>query len=388
MHVVPCLGGNSGGPSRSVFALVHGLRENGVDAEIVTQNYANNPNIYEADWIKTLHVENVRTFEYNPSFRKYLVDEMIDSSCQIVHIHTIYSYPSHIATKLAMKKKLLYIVAPRGSLYQSAIEISSKWKKRIFNMLILKRQLNNASAVHVTCKEEMEAVRNLGITSPIAVIPNTLRLPEERPPIVRRKGKLRLTYLGRINPKKNIDGLLKAWHAAGMANRKDAELIVIGASHLEREKVYLERLRQLERDLSIENIVWTGPKDGKEKEHLLSSSTCLVLPSFSENFGMVVPEALQYGVPVIASKGTPWQILEEYRCGWWTDIDVNSLVACIRNLLNVTDDALYQMGERAQNLVWENFSTSAICNMQKELYEWIIEGGRKPDFVYLQSKVQ
>ena len=139
----------------------------------------------------------------------------------------------------------------------------------------------------------------------------------------------------------------------------------------------------MQSELSIGNIIWTGPKMGAEKEALLSSCSYLIMPSFSENFGMVVPEALQYGVPVIASKGTPWQVLEDINCGWWTDIDVDSLANSLKHLLTINEEERRQMGRRGQQLVWERFSTVSVCKMQIRLYEWIINGGDKPSFVYI-----
>lgn len=382
LQIVPCLGVNSGGPSRSVYELTRGLRERGVNAEIATQNYLTNPNLFDEEWIDALPVNKVKPFEYNAEFKALLNGKIMLEKFQLFHINSIYSYPTFIAASLARKAGLPYIIAPRGSLYQDTIEASSKWKKRLFNSLFLKKQLNYANAVHTTCKEEMEVIRQMGITSPIAIIPNSIKLPQEKPAII-SPSKLKVCYLGRINAKKNIKGLVEAWHYSGLSNNQNAELIIIGAAQLEKEKVYLEGIRKMQSELSIGNILWAGSRTGTAKEELLRNSSYLIMPSFSENFGMVVPEALQYGVPVIASKGTPWQVLEERNCGWWTDIDVESLANSLKNILAISEEERLQMGKRGQQLVWEKFSTVSVCKMQIQLYEWILNGGEKPSFVYV-----
>ena len=380
-QIVPCLGVNSGGPSRSVYDLSKGLREAGVDLKIITQDYANNPNIVSNDWIIALPVEKVKIFEFNLEFKKLLSTQIEQNEFQLFHINSVFSYPSHIAAALALKAGIPYVIAPRGSLYKSAMEVSSKWKKRLYNTLFLKKQLNHASAVHTTCVEEMDALRQMGITSPIAIIPNSITLPSEKTEI-ETPDILRVCHLGRINPKKNIIGLLKAWHKSGLAQNKNAELLIIGAAQLEKEKAYLSKLHNLEVELNINNIRWVGPKDGKEKEMLLRSCSYLIMPSFSENFGMVVPEALQYGIPVIASKGTPWKVLEEKQCGWWVDIDETSLANSLIRLCNINNDTRIKMGQRGQTLVYERFSTEGVSRMQMELYSWILGECEKPSFVY------
>ena len=57
--------------------------------------------------------------------------------------------------------------------------------------------------------------------------------------------------------------------------------------------------------------------EGFAKEELYRRADFFVLPTFSENFGSVVAEALGYGVPVITTKGAPWEDLLNHKCGWW-----------------------------------------------------------------------
>lgn len=376
-QIIPCLGKNSGGPTRSVYELSKGLRSIGVESEIVTNNYLINPNIVTDDWIRSVDVAKIRPFEYSSKYRDLIRNSVYD----LFHIQSVYSYPVTFAARYARKHNIPYIIAPRGSLYKAALDSSSYWKKQLFNRLFLFKDLQNASVIHATCEEEMNQLRKLGINTPIAVIPNSISLPNEMPQIS-ETSKFRLCFLGRINPIKNLDGLIKAWHAAGVAQREDCELVIIGGAVLDREKNYLDQLHKLEKELHITNISWKGSVVGKAKDDILNSCSFFILPSHSENFGMVVIESLMQGVPVIASKGTPWNSLVNSGCGWWIDNGVDEMKTQIIELLNVSETVRKEMGHKGQLFVKDNFSTVAVCNNLKCMYGWIINGGKKPSFVY------
>lgn len=110
----------------------------------------------------------------------------------------------------------------------------------------------------------------------------------------------------------------------------------------------------------------------------------LIVPSDFENFGNIITEAMVHGIPVIASKGTPWQELNMHHCGWWVDNDVDTLAATIREALALSEEERIAMGKRGQQLVKENYSVEMVALKMKELYEWILYGGEKPEFVYLK----
>lgn len=374
-QIIPCLGGNSGGPSRSVYTLTRGLRDFGLDTEIVSYNYTFNPNIAKEPWIRAMDVDKMLPFEYDSRFKGFLDEREYD----LFHIHSIYSYPVTIAARLARKKNVPYIIAPRGSLYRSAIKGSSALKKYLFNHLFLFSDLNHASAIQATCKEELEEIRALGIKTPVAIIPNSVPIPEKMS-AYGNPSKLRIGFLGRINPIKNLDGLLRAWKASGLDD--EGELYIVGKAQLEKEQEYEKQLHELESELCLKNVIWTGAKFGKEKDDLLRSFSYLVLPSHSENFGMVVPEALLQGVPVIASKGTPWSMLEEHHCGWWVDDSVDGLTKGLTDVRTVSEDSRKTMSISGQKMVKVHFSENAVNHKLNDLYEWILVGGEKPKFVY------
>lgn len=374
--IVQNLGVKSGGPSRSVIALAKGLRNAGVDTEIITSNNSENPNIYSGEIVVCLQQNKPRPFGYVCGF----IQLLLSSSCSIFHIQGMFSYIPMISPYIARSLHIPYVIAPRGMMYANALKRSSK-KKYIFRKLFIDRDLNKAACLHATCIEELQELRSAGITSPIAIIPNSITIPTVLPQIA-TSDKFRIGFVGRINEIKNIDGLIRAWHHAGMGQRIDAELLIVGGANLDSEKAYQKQLFDLEKELHITNICWAGMKTGRDKDEILRSCTVAVLPSHSENFGMVVPEALINGIPCIASDKTPWQMLEMNHCGWVTPNDPISMANVIKTVSNLSLKEIGEMGLNGQNMVADNFSTEVVSEKLIQLYEWILGKKDKPDFVY------
>ena len=107
-----------------------------------------------------------------------------------------------------------------------------------------------------------------------------------------------------------------------------------------------------------------------------------MLPTFSENFGLVIAEALSYGIPVITTKAAPWKEIEIYGCGWWIDIGVNPLILALREALELSDEKRKLMGSIGREYV-RRFNWDEIANKTIDAYYWVINGGPKPDCIEL-----
>ena len=219
----------------------------------------------------------------------------------------------------------------------------------------------------------MEYYHSLGFTNPVAVIPNPIEITEKEI-ILQEKEKKRVGYLGRLHPVKRVDRLLETWKHL----QELGELLILGDG----EPDYVAFLKREVKRLQLRNIHFTGWVSGKEKNRLLASLTCLVVPSDFENFGMIVPEALLQEVPVIASTGSPWRDLKTYQCGWWTNNDVNSLATAIREALFLNEEELQAMGERGRQMVLDKYSVDVVSRQMGQLYAWVAGRGDKPEFVY------
>jgi glycosyltransferase involved in cell wall biosynthesis len=253
----------------------------------------------------------------------------------------------------------------------------SKWIKKVSLFLYQNQDLKRVTAFHATSEQEKIYLREFGLIQPIAVIPNAIDtnnfgLPNFEP----KKGNRKVGFMGRITPIKNIEYLIKAWSQAEQIT-KEHELLIIGDG----DKRYIDQLVKLTLNLKITNIKFTGFVSGEIQDNLLSELSYLILPSKSENFGMVVAEALWKGIPVIASKGTPWEELETHRCGWLINNDPSSLSQLLMIALKLDESERLEMGKRGHDLIIKKYTTNKIGKMMKSFYEWIINGGNKPAFV-------
>lgn len=372
LNTIPSLSIKSGGPALSVSRTVRGLQNIGWSIELLT--YHSDLNIdWEGDKNSVHYLSPVNNhFLFSRQFRLFLND---NRQYDLYHCQGVWQYPTMITSYTARKYKKPYIITPRGMLYPQALN-HSKWIKKLMLEFSLKRDLQKSACVHATCVEEMQHIRNLGITSPIAVIPNPIEIQTVE---IERKEKLRVGYLGRVHPRKNIERLIYVWDKLVNSVSRN-ELVIIGDG----DEKYMQFLKDEAKRLNLKNVLFTGFLSGKAKEDALQSLSYLVVPSDFENFGMIVPEALQYGIPVIASKGMPWEDLCLHQCGWWVDNDVETLTQTMQNALSLSEEERCEMGKRGQQLIKGKYSVEVVSQQMSQLYDWILNGGEKPEFVYLK----
>lgn len=374
LHTIPSLGVNSGGPPLSTTLTVRGVREHNIDVQILTYDISDksDKNISEKPYIHFLPPPVERIFSYSKEFSNFLKNNSFD----LYHCQGIWQYPSYITSKIALKFNKPYIITPRGMLYPQELN-KSRFKKKAALNLYQFEFLQKAASIHATCKEEMVHLKDLGISSPIAVIPNPIETSEYFKKEVTVKKEKKIGYLGRIHPRKRIERLLYSWHELGNST-DNSELIIIGAG----DDKYHDFLKIESKRLELENVRFTGFLSGNEKEKVLDDISFLVVPSDFENFGMIIAEALIRGIPVIASKGTPWQDLEEFNCGWWIENDIESITDAIDDAFKLTDQTWLNMAKRGKSLIKEKYTVDIVGKKMSELYYWILNDKNKPSFVH------
>lgn len=371
LQTISGLDAHSGGTSTCTYDLITAMRTVGCQVDLLTPNSADLLSEGEP-WIKALPADGKTPYGYSHNLKNFLKYSDYD----FYHTNGLWMYCNHITASIARKKRKPYIITPHGMLYPQALARSA-WKKRLMMRLCFDKDIREASCIHATCMQEMKYYRDLGYRNPVAVIANPVPIPDYVDSIKPQRNKKRIGFLGRLHPYKNVSGLIEAWGSLGNATQ-NAELYIMGKG----DESYEADLKKLVQTLDLTNVVFAGFVNGREKFEKLSTLTALFVPSISENFGMTIAEALVMKIPVMASLGTPWEELNSHHCGWWVNNDIQTLAKTIEKALSLSEEDRNAMGERGKRLVIEKYSDIQVASQMKQLYEWILYGGIKPDFVY------
>ena len=221
----------------------------------------------------------------------------------VIHIHALFSYPSTAAAVCAKVTGTPFIVRPLGTLNQWGMQNRKRWLKTASFLLLESRILRWAALVHFTSEQEAFEAGLLRVPYRSAIVPNPVMIPASpaNPGISARpshlQGKTVILFLSRIDAKKGLDLLLPAFRLV-QREQRDSILVIVGDGDPE----YVSAMKALANELEIaESVVWRGFLDGHDKESIMRSADIFVLPSYSENFGVAVVEAMGAGLPVIVS---------------------------------------------------------------------------------------
>lgn len=365
----------AGGPALSTWLSIKGLRNQGIETDLIMEPITEGKLI--SDHINPIFTNQPKfgTLAYVPNLNNILRNLRLPD---LFHIHGVWMLHGTQIARYAKKYNIPYVITLHGMLYPQALA-HNQIIKRISLKLYQSKTLRNAAAIQATCIEEMEHYRALGFKNPVAIIPNPIEVDKYINNPIILKSRFRIGYLGRVHPRKRIERLIYAMDDLRNKLPTDTELLIIGGG----DEKYEDFLRKEISRLNLNNQVhFTGFLSGKEKEDAIDSLSLLVVPSDFENFGNIVTEALVHGVPVIASKGMPWNELPENECGWWINNDQESIDETILESYKLGAERLYQMGLNGRDLMIRNYSVESLGKKMKILYEWILNGGEKPDFVH------
>lgn len=387
ISVIPTLSRAAGGPTFSVSALCEAAASVGVNHSLLTVQAASdqpehlpNPDLVRTVRVPGYHFPQFR-FSWSPSFATALYGICRERSIHVIQSHGIWTQANHLAASGARKLGLPLVVSIHGMLEPWAWRYHA-WKKRPAWWLWERRNLRSAVVLRATAQQEVEALRLLGLRNPIALIPNGVDLPaaKESPKNEARHSKVRRAlFISRVHPKKGLLNLVTAW---AQVRPVGWQAVICGPD----EGGHTGQVKQAATDAGLsDQFDFTGPVYGGEKEALYANADLFVLPTFSENFGVAIAEALAAEVPVITTKGAPWKELVGHRCGWWIDIGVEPLAAALREATSLTDEERHEMGQRGRRLVEEKYSWAQIGRDMRAVYEWVCGKGPRPECVQVQS---
>lgn len=285
----------------------------------------------------------------------------------IVHVNGIWMLQPWIAQRESMRLDIPTCVTVHGMLEPWIIRRHRLLKETAL-LLYQQKALKKAEVLVATAEVEKENILRLHYNPHVEVIPIGINAEDVSLKLSwQRKGKI--VFLSRIHVKKGIELLMDA--VSGLKRElATSQVIVAGEGNAN----YVDSLKAYAAKMGIDGIVrFVGSVSHEQKWDLLRDADVLVLPTFSENFGIVVAEALACGTPVITTKGAPWRDLVNWDCGWWIDRDIDHLVEAIKRFMLLNEEELERMGRNGRKLVEEKYSSKRMAAEMLDLYKRLVE---------------
>jgi glycosyltransferase involved in cell wall biosynthesis len=374
---VTSIDNNSGGPARSITSLIEALGEKKELTEITLTTFKSQNPIKTFFFNQKLHIKF-----YSPSFLQYslrLNNDLKINETDLFHLNGIWNFQIHQVVKISRERKIPYLVSTRGMLEPWALN-QKIIKKKIAMFIYQYKDIELANCIHSTSLLEMEGLRKLGFKNSIAVIPNGINIKNfpEKKYVTGKKNKT-ILFLSRIHIKKGIELLINSWELLDEDLKENWCIKIAGNG----DSKYLQKIiNQVNEKGLSEKITYIGYKSNSEKIDCYHDADLFVLPSYSENFGNVIAEALCCGVPVITSKHTPWDILEHHYAGKCIELGLFPLKETLEEMMSKSDKEIQTMGKNGRKLIIENYSIESVAKKMILLYQWILKKKNKPDFIY------
>lgn len=388
LHIVPSYfpAKSHGGPIESVHNLNKWLVKRGVEVTVYTTD-VNGSGRLDVPLGVPRDVDGVTVFYFPLSFRAW------EHSCamtrairknvknfDLVHITSVFLSASTIGARFAQRCGVPYIISPRGSLMKEPLAMKSALLKKIYLSLVEKKNLQGAAAIHFTTVREEKEYKGKGL--PLAkgfIIPNSFDMEkflgeEAGSKIFRKKWSISDTaplalFLSRISWKKGLDTLIPAF--AEVAKKMSAVQLVIAGGD---EEGYKKNVEFLISNYKLQNrVIFTGMLTGADRIAAYREADVFVLPSYSENFGMAVVEALAIGLPAVITEGVAISDrIREKDAGIVVKKEVSAVAEAMLRMLQQKGQ-LESMVENGKRLVREEFSPAAVAERFEEAYKESIE---------------
>ena len=377
LHVIPALAACYGGPSKVVLDTCRALRSEGVLAEIATTNANGNTNspvpLESPSFINTVPVhffERQQPWSYKFSWpmTQWLKKNVVNYD--LLHIHAVFSYSTTAAAFYARKARVPYIIYPHGMLASWPLR-KSRIRKVLYLKAVEQKTIERANAIQFTAEEEFNMSPAIGKSR--FVLPCIFDLEEnhkERSNGTSGKAPTNILFLSRIDPKKGLDTLISALRRLASEGREFV-LTLAGSG----DEAYEEKVAGMIREAGLSSqTVIKGFVTGEEKASTFREADIFVLPSQQENFGIVVMEAMAFGLPVIISNEVNiHDDIAKASAGLVVSPETEELYRAILKLLE-KPQLRTEMGERARRFVELNHSPASTAREMTRVYRDIIQG--------------
>jgi glycosyltransferase involved in cell wall biosynthesis len=395
LHVISSLSMRLGGPSKTI-ELCRALAKRGVKVTVFTTNLDElggwlprfgSAKLLDVPLCRPVQDNGVETwyfptpalsrFKYSPRMANELRVRIKDFA--LVHTHGLYLYPTMMAGRYARRFGVPYIIQPHGVL-DPFMRQRHRVRKRLYGWLTEKRNLDGATAIQYTSQEEMRLASSLRLKAQGVVMPLGINVDEFSN--LPRRGTYRadhpelkdariILFMSRLAEKKGLDILIPAFASLAAAN-PDTRLILAGPD----DDGYGTRVAEMIRRSGVgHRVTRVGMVSGQEKLALLADANMWVLPSYTENFGHAVVEAMACGLPVIISdRVNIHRSIAEADAGVVVDCDVDALAQSMQALL-LDDARCRRLGAAAQQLARAEFTWERSATRLVEWYQSLVAEG-------------
>lgn len=374
VHTVASLDQAGGGIPRSAIALASQLARNGREIAVLrveAEKGGDRPMLSSGP--KTLRLHRGDGSRYVPNSAVSQLESLrVTSRVELVHDHGLWLPMHHGIAAWCRRCNVPRVVSIRGMLNPWARRHHAT--RKFFAWVAFQRaDLAAADVLHATSEAEVEAIRTAGMLQPVVLLPNGIAPPIFSPRATTEpSGRRTALFLSRLHPSKGIDLLLQAWRDA---SPRGWRLVIAGAGSV-------AFVRWIDRSIGAfglrETVSLHGPVDDRLKWDLYAGADLFLLPSRSENFGIVVAEALATGLPVITTHAAPWEWLPARQAGWWVPVDATKLADAIRTATACAPDELQAMGRRGRSEALIRFDWRTIAGHFAAVYAWILGRGPAP----------
>jgi len=381
LHVVPSYipAWRYGGPIRSVHGLCKGLARRGHDVHVFTTN-VDGPDDSDVPLAQAVDLDGVKVWYYPSHFLRRLYYSRAmkaalrerAASFDLLQLHSVFLWPTNAAARQAERAGVPYVVSPKGMLVREFVRMKSRWLKTLWIALIERRTLERAAGIQLTSQHEFDELAHFpGANSHPILIPHGIDPPQgfgppEAP--VASVDPAELVFLGRVNWEKGLDRLIPA-----MKHVETARLTIAGND----EEGLTPRLEQLAREHGVsERVRFVGEVKDDAKWQLLRDATLVVLPSYSENFGIAAIEAMAVGTAVALTPevGLAGAVVDS-GSGIVADGRPESFGPALQQLLR-EPDRIAAMGRRAYDTVRREFTWDSVAERHERFYECLIRSRR------------
>lgn len=353
---------SAGGVYFTSFSLTNRLRNNN-DLQVMVLGHKDKYSTWDEKRYKALKKYYKVLGNNKIGFSLDLIKILISEKPDIIHTQSIWiflSFATFIYSKL-INRKCRVIISPHGMLDKHQLS-TSRIKKKIAMLLFERANLNSAYAIHALNIEEANSIRAIGIKSKIEIVPNGVDLPVVKNVATKEKEEKTLLFIGRINRKKNIDNLLRAWYQSDFLHY-NWRLILAG--NINDDLEYFEELKGYLKD---ESVIFKGGCYGTDKEKVFLESNAFILPSYSEGLPMAVLEAWSHKLPTLISKKCNLSLGFELNAALDCGTEELEIINCLNILFRMSSSKLEEMGLNGYELVKDRFNWDKIAQRFTNLY--------------------